>query len=291
MASLSRILAPVDFSPRCRGAIRYAECLAHHFHGELFLLHAVPPVTAMFASPEAMAYSTVGEWNDERIRQRASDLDGYLARDSVDFELTHETVEGDPAQTIVSYAEDRRADLVVMATHGYGPFRRFLIGSVTAKVLHDVHCPVWTGPHLEKAPDIDSIQFRRVLCAVDLSTGTPAVLQWAEDFATEYGAGLAVIHVLPGTLIELGGVYFDPEWRVEAAGTARQQIERLRSSSPTRAEVLIEFGNVASSVAEIALRWRADLLVIGRGAHTGHGRLRTNAYAILRESPCPVVAV
>ena len=292
MAWLSKILAPVDFSPRCRGAIRYAEWLAGRSQGELFLLHAVAPLPAMFASPEAMAYATVGEFNDERIEQRRMDLATYLEGHDAGFSVTREAVEGDPALAIVSYAHDLTCDLIVMATHGYGPFRRFLLGSVTAKVLHDAHCPVWTGPHLESAPESGAIQFRRILCAVDLSTSSVAVLEWAENFARYFGAGLAVIHVLPESLIRVGGVYFDPEWRVEAAGTARQQIERLRSGHDPTADVMVEFGDAPSAVATLARSWHADLLVIGRGGETGMlGRLRANAYAILRESPCPVVAV
>ena len=49
-------------------------------------------------------------------------------------ELAHES----PDQTVI-----------LMPTHGYGPFRRFILGSNTAKVLHDADCPVWTGVHLE----------------------------------------------------------------------------------------------------------------------------------------------
>jgi nucleotide-binding universal stress UspA family protein len=292
MAWLSRILAPVDFSPRCRGATRYAEYLARHSRGELFLLHAVAPIAPMFAAPEAMAYSTTGDWNDERIAAKQMDLVGFLDAPEAAFTLTHETVEGDPAQAIVSFAHDLGVQLIVMATHGYGPFRRFLLGSVTAKVLHDANCPVWTGPHLETTPNLESIHFRRVLCAIDLASGSPAVLEWAEDFARSHGAGLAVLHVLPGSLIQLGGVYFDPEWRIEAARTARKQIERLRSGHEIETDVMIEFGEASAGVADLARRWQADLLVIGRGAAAGMlGRLRATAYAILRESPCPVVAV
>jgi hypothetical protein len=56
--------------------------------------------------------------------------------------------EGDPARAIIEYAEDEKVDLIMMPTHGYGPFRRFLLGSVTAKVLHDVKCAVWTSEEL-----------------------------------------------------------------------------------------------------------------------------------------------
>jgi hypothetical protein len=57
--------------------------------------------------------------------------------------------DGDPGTVIAEYAKKTACDLIVMPTLGYGPFRRFLLGSVTAKVLHDAPCPVWTGPHLE----------------------------------------------------------------------------------------------------------------------------------------------
>ena len=43
MPTLSRILVPVDFSPRCRGAVEYAEALSCHFHCEIVLLHVISP--------------------------------------------------------------------------------------------------------------------------------------------------------------------------------------------------------------------------------------------------------
>src|SRR5207245_2957797 len=54
---------------------------------------------------------------------------------------------GDPAAEITHYAEKNQVDLIMMPTHGYGRFRNMLLGSVTAKVLHDAHCPIWTAAH------------------------------------------------------------------------------------------------------------------------------------------------
>ena len=61
MPSLSRILVPVEFSPRCRGAVQYAEALSCHFHCEIVLLHVVMPPLANFTSFEAMAYTSAGD--------------------------------------------------------------------------------------------------------------------------------------------------------------------------------------------------------------------------------------
>ena len=292
MAWLSRILAPVAFSARCRGATQYAETLSCHFHAELILLHVVAPPPALYAAPEAMAYSTAAELTAERLEQRKIELGTYLGGQCPDIPLTREVVEGDPAEKIVGYARSHDVDLIVMATHGYGPFRRFLLGSVTAKVLHDAGCPVWTGPHLEEAPNYQTIGFRSIVCAVDLAKGSRAILEWAGRFAREYGAELAIVHVLPESLVQWGGLYFDPEWRSQAAAAARDQIVRLQEELHTAGEVLIEIGDAPVVVSDVASRRKADLLVIGRGRESGLlGRLRANAYAILRESPCPVVTI
>jgi nucleotide-binding universal stress UspA family protein len=292
MAWLSRILAPVAFSPRCRGAVQYAETLACHFQSELILLHVVQPPLGIFTTPEATAYSTAADLTLERLEQRKCELAAYLEGQCPDIPLTRETVEGDPAREIVSCASAHSVDLIVMATHGYGPFRRFLLGSVTAKVLHDAACPVWTGPHLEQAPSYQNIGFHRIVCAIDLAERSRAVLEWAGRFAREFEAELDIVHVLPHTLIQLGGIYFDPEWRQHAAEAAREQICRLQQETQTPGEVLIEIGDPPVTVSDVAASRKADLLVIGRGSGAGlGGRLRANAYAILRESPCPVATI
>src|SRR6266700_8075747 len=63
-------------------------------------------------------------------------------------------LEGAPSQVIADYAAKEKVDLIMMPTHGYGPFRRFLLGSVTAKALHDVDCPVWTSAHVAEKPTL-----------------------------------------------------------------------------------------------------------------------------------------
>jgi multiple sugar transport system substrate-binding protein len=66
----------------------------------------------------------------------------------------------------------------------------------------------------------------------------------------------------------------------------------LQEKVGTKAEVLIEPGDPPKVVCGIAERLHASLLVIGRGSAGGvFGRLRTNAYAIIRQSPCPVASV
>ncbi len=78
---------------------------------------------------------------------------------------------GDPAQVITAFAHTQGVDLIMMPTHGYGPFRRLLLGSVTAKVLHDAECPVWTAVHMAKAPHRVHSAFSNILWQCGWETG------------------------------------------------------------------------------------------------------------------------
>jgi hypothetical protein len=95
-----------------------------------------------------------------------------------------------------------------MPTGGLGPFRRFLLGSVAAKVLHDTAVPVWRGVHSEEiaahTPDR-----KKILCALEDDPRDLPVLQWAAEFASEQKLELRLVHAVLG-LEESGN---DPSFR------------------------------------------------------------------------------
>src|SRR5689334_3068156 len=164
MRPLEKILLPVDFSERSTGAARYAKTLARHFGSELTMLHVLMPPQYEFGAME-IGGSMLTELYTTRAAQARKELETFLADELRDLKVERVVKEGDPARTIVETAH--RMDLIVMPTHGYGQFRRFILGSNTAKVLHDADCPVWTGVHLEEAPAAGAIALERILCAID----------------------------------------------------------------------------------------------------------------------------
>jgi nucleotide-binding universal stress UspA family protein len=272
--------------------VQYAEALSSHFHCEIVLLHVVMPPLANFSSFEAMAYYSAGDLAREIVEQRTAQLEAFPCSVPDSVPVRRLVLEGDPTQTIVEFASAGKCDLIVMPTHGYGPFRRFLLGSVTAKVLHDAICPVWTGPHMERAPDFSSVHFHNIVCAVDLALHSRLVLCWAAGFAREFGAHLTVVHAIPSSSTRLGGFYFDPDWRTQLTRTAIERISWLKQELAIEGSVAIEAGEPPVVVATVAEAMKADLLVIGRGSTPrAHGHLPTNAYAIVRESACPVVTI
>jgi nucleotide-binding universal stress UspA family protein len=285
MRYLSHILLPVDFSERAAGAARYAKMLALHFHSAVTLLHVLTPPQFEFGAMDiggVMAADLYQSRNDLAVR----DLDAFLASEWEGIDVRRVVLEGDPAQQIVEYAHSQAAGLIIMPTHGYGPFRRFILGSNTAKVLHDADCPVWTGVHLEEAP-VTTAPIRAILCAVDLGPQSAAALGWASWLAREWGASLTVIHVAscPSASVEAAG-------RSSALDAAHDELARLKAGVGAAADLCLETGEAPSAICRTACHMGASLLIIGRGSAAGvFGRLRTNAYAIIRQSPCPVVSV
>jgi nucleotide-binding universal stress UspA family protein len=289
MPPLKKILLPVDFSDRCLGAARYAYALASRYDAEILMLHVVEPIRYEFSALE-FGGTVLTELAANRTAQARRRLEDFLQQELAGVRLRRLMLEGDAAQTIVETARREEVGLITMPTHGYGRFRRFILGSVTAKVLHDAQCPVWTGVHLEETPAAASISLRTLMCALDLGPQSAEPLAWAAGLARDFQARLILIHAYPCIAMEPSRG--ERDLNAGLAEAARQKLERLREECGAPAELLVECGDPAKVVCGAAGQRNADLLVIGRGSAAGiFGRLRTNAYAIIRESPCPVVSV
>jgi nucleotide-binding universal stress UspA family protein len=183
--------------------------------------------------------------------------------------------------------------MIMMPTHGMGTFRRLILGSVTAKVLHDAECPVWTDAHIESAgaEHVHPGRCSKILCGLNLQEDAARVLKYAAELAQILGAELRLLHAVPASE-SLTTKYFDTELVTALTETAGAKIAELQSAAGTSAQVVIRGGEPAHVIRDAAIESQADLVVIGRGVLTEKlGRLRTQCYAIIRDSPCPVWSV
>lgn len=279
MPSIKRILFPVDFSPACVGAARYVEEMAGRFQASIRLIHVV----------------TAGEHNlaEELFAGRKARLDAFFTEELRYFDMDRVCVVGDdPAAQIEEAARNWEANLVMIPTHGLGAFRRLLLGSVTAKVLHDLQCPVWTSVHAESAPALEDIHCRTVLCAVDLEEGSKDMLAWASWFAGEHDAKLMVVHASPRLPPPDPGTELSEAFLESTYELAQQGIDKLRASLNIDCEAIVRSGDPASIVSAAVKSSRADLLILGR--YRGEAlidQLLENAYGILRRAPCPAITI
>jgi nucleotide-binding universal stress UspA family protein len=189
------ILFPTDFSDRSAAVAPMAAEFARRFDADLTMLHIAPLFPE--GGPEA----------------RRLLMDGFATIELTGLRTKRVILgsDDDTAREIAGFAQGHKMDLIVMPTHGYGPFRRFLFGSVTLKVLHDATCPVWTGAHVERPPEYRNIQFRNVLCALDLSGKDCKTLKWAAQFAEVCGAKLTIAHAIPSP-ISTSAEYMYVDW-------------------------------------------------------------------------------
>ena len=138
--TIKRILAPSDFSPASKKALKYAVRFARDYGSELTVLHVVEPATSSSFEevPEAPAFSKAKMADAEgRLRTLVKSLPSASVpgvRPAIRMGLA--------AHEIVEVAKELDADLIVIATRGYAGWERLVIGSTTARVARAAPCPV-----------------------------------------------------------------------------------------------------------------------------------------------------
>ncbi len=287
MITFQRVLFPVDFSARSVAAVPSVQALVKRFASELTVLHVVDLPPAGIAPPEAAAWATL--IGADRLRQQGEiALERFIEREFPGQEVKAETAEGDPASMIVDYALEHELDLIMMPTSGLGRFRRLLLGSVTAKVLHDTAVPVWTGVHAEEIAAHSPREWKRVICALDDDPRDLPVLQWAGQFACEQNLQLRLVHAVRGP----DECDDNPSFREFLFNVAQERIGQLQSQVGSKFELCIQHGEPGHVVHQAACGYSADLVIIGRGVMKKRfGGLRSVEYEIIRQAPCPVISV
>lgn len=290
MIDISHVVCPVDFSDFSKPALAHAASVARWYDARLTAVH-------VFASPPAPDLLPAVE--EDALRQRAlGELQRFVASvDGVgDVELR--AVAGATiAKTIVSDAAERRADLLVLGSHGRTGFQRLLLGSVTEFVIRHASCPALVVPRLARE-SAGQVEFRRVLCAVDFSDASLHALEYAMTIAEENDAVLTLLHVypFPGDLL--------PPLSDQAARAGLQSMmdaekHRLEALVPDTlrrycsVEPMVRPGVVDREIISAAAERTADIIVMG--VH-GRGALDvmvfgSNTARVVRAATCPVLVV
>ena len=279
MLPFRKILFPVDYSEPCQAIVPYVSEMQQRFSTELSLVHAYGAEALGFSSlpiTDLQLPEQVRSISEERLREFAR---ANFPGTKVDVFIEV----GEPGAVIDSIVRHQGADLVMLPTHGRAPLRRFLLGSVTAKVLHDLTVPVWTGHPLR-------IPYTSILAAIDTSDEAEAVIRAASALAESYGAEVSLAYALDMPPIGIGEAFLDYHDDFVKAADAR--IIELKKRAGVSAPHTILDGPVADTIHDEALRTAADLIVTGRGLVYGAvSRMWSHLYPIIRHAPCPVLSI
>lgn len=149
------ILVPVDYEAQSQAALRRALEMARAAKGR---------VVAVFVW--SAPYAPTGIASDElhKAQEDLFDMVRHAAAETMIEFIRHEQAEagdvdlewfvvsGDPRAKILELAEERKADLIVIGSHGHKGFKRWALGSVAEHTLRHAHCPVLVVP--SPAPDV-----------------------------------------------------------------------------------------------------------------------------------------
>jgi nucleotide-binding universal stress UspA family protein len=288
MSLIANILYPVDFSPSCVAMAAYVKRAAALLGATVSLIHVVDPTgyngLQLYVRP-------ISEVLEEYVSIGRERLDSFLAAEFPAEECPRILTSGDAAFEIARVAREDRFDLIVIPTHA-GIFRQMLIGSTTAKVINDADCPVLTSRHAQTiAPR--PLAHREWLCAIGLSTNSERVLRFASQMATQARAKLSLIHAVQAGDTDLP-VQLDLREKLHSVEkqATRRRIADLQQMIGTDVPVRIAVGSVKEALLKTAQESDADVLMIGRSHQPGsHGRMRDLTYAMVRDSPFPVLSV
>jgi nucleotide-binding universal stress UspA family protein len=150
MMNIKHILVPTDFGEAADVALTYGRELATRFGATLHLVHVADNLR-LSAFAEAYGELVVRLQTDVE-EAAAKQLDERLMDSDGSGPATERAVltSINPVAAIVDYARDHGIDLIVIGTHGRGPLKHLMMGSVAERVVRTAPCPVLSVRHPER---------------------------------------------------------------------------------------------------------------------------------------------
>lgn len=253
-AQFKNILFTTDFSPAAGAAVPFAAKLARQYGAKLYALYVRPPVVNPMTPP--ISWKDLEESAEIEDEQHKKDL--LNAFKGMEPEILIK--EGDLWSNLEPILSDKQIDLIVMGTRGRSGIGKLVLGSTAEEILRQVSCPVLTvGPKAiesKKRPG----EISRILFATDFGPGSNAAASYAVSLAQKGQAHLTLLHVIEdpktGELVRA----------TELIASSTQMLRKLMpaDTSPSCVpECVVEQGDPAEKILEVAARCQAELIVLG----------------------------
>jgi nucleotide-binding universal stress UspA family protein len=302
---LRSILVPLDGSALAASALPYAQSIAGRTGAKLVLAtvareHVLPGGDEATAALQAIEQA---EWSlDEAadaVRQR-----GYNAE-------AH-TYVGEPGPALIAAARDLEVDLIAMSTHRRSGLRRWLFDGVADELVRAAEVPVlvvpadvprrWpTGGHRRVLLPLDGWMFGEEAiepaCALTLALDASLVLTriveppplptaWPESYWPDGSE-------LTAAALSTAALEWEPRPEVDAAGDYLRRVSTRLGRAARDAEVVVEVGDPATTIVEVARRHDVDAIAMATHGRHGLERLLLGGTAtrVLAEAHVPVLMV
>lgn len=149
LLNLKKILVPIDFSESSKKALKYAIPFAEQFGATITLIHVVEESEYPAFVPLGMEQRRFVQGVKEKAKQKLTQLhQKFLSKARLSNRVLVQN--GKPYEEITKAAHQMKADLIIIATHGFTGLKHALLGSTTERVVRYSKCPVLTVREKEK---------------------------------------------------------------------------------------------------------------------------------------------
>ncbi|MEF8976418.1 MAG: universal stress protein [Halapricum sp.] len=281
------ILFPFDGSEGAASVLHHASELAHWYDATIQVLYV--------ADTTRDSVTVVDGHTVDVLVRKGEDIVDEAAKTLETLGVSYETdvVQGNPAQTIVDYAERFDQDLVVMPTHGREGISRYLIGSVSEKVVRLSSVPVLT---VSMQPD-ETLEFpyENILIPTDGSDAATRAAEHTLSFAASLDATVHVLSVVDDTA--LGADIRSTTSGTENEEAASNAVETVISAAETRGVTNtvrhIEHGTPVEEILDYIESNDIHAVGMGTTGRRGTDRILLGSVAekTVRSAPVPVMTV
>lgn len=284
--SIKKILFATDFSSASDKAASYARALGRRFSSTVEIAHVFDP-SVVSSHEEAIVGLPIKERrrisNEKLVR-----LQDDFAAFGIDAKtLCHEGHR--PFAALLKLAKENEVDLIVTGTQSKSAVERLILGSTAEQLIRNAECPVLTvGPNAETVGDAP-LAFQTIIYATDFSAEATKAAIYALSFAQDSRAHLYFCYVMSLQIDNAA----KKEFLDGAFQSAMKKMVPDCSYDWCDPEFVVEHGDAAKAILELAARVKADLIVLGaRNASFWLTNIeRGLTPSLLAQATCPVMTV
>ncbi len=179
-----KIIVPIDFSTNSVKALEFALGLHRGSKTTIVLCHVVEMIYD-FASQTALALDSMHSDARKLLEEM---VDKYSIGP---IEIHSEIIEGTPSINIARLAEELKADLIIMGTHGMGGLKKILVGSTAVNVIRETTIPVLLVPEESSTEQIKNLSF-----ALEVADHEEKFIEKVNSYASIWGLKIQIIHIM-----------------------------------------------------------------------------------------------
>ncbi|QSG07983.1 universal stress protein [Halapricum desulfuricans] len=279
------ILLPFDGSDGAAAALHHTAEIAHWADATIHVLFVADTTRDSVTVVEAHVVDTLVEKGEEIVEDAAKTLRTLGA----DYET--DVIQGNPAPMIAEYAEQYGHDLIAMPTHGRAGISRYVIGSVTEKVVRLSDVPVLT---MRMQPDEQlTFPYENVLVPTDGSARAVRAGEHGLSLAAALDATVHVLSVVEDDLLGLDVGSADAERQQAATDAVDDLVSAAEDRGVTDVVRHVERGTPDEVILETIEANDIHAVVMGTSGKRGTDRILLGSVAekTARSAPVPVITV